>query len=123
MVTFLPRFFEIHGAILDSWAELGWEGRTLRVEGAPIEWVVPGNARASRFIAKLNVNAVILASDGSLSETDEWAFASRPHPEDVGTRLTRAERQTLIRAVDLGAQYHSRRNVGGGGFTGMEYPP
>ena len=27
----------------------------IRVEGAPIEWVVPGNARASRFIAKLNI--------------------------------------------------------------------
>ncbi|MET0339593.1 MAG: hypothetical protein ABW252_01255 [Polyangiales bacterium] len=95
----------------------------LRVEGAPVEWVVPGNARASRFIAKVNVNAVAQAGDGTLSETTEWAYPTRPHPEDVGTTLTRAERLTLIRAIDLGAQYRSRRNVGGGAFTGMEYDP
>ena len=37
--------------------------------------------------------------------------------------LTREERVTLIRAVDLGGQYYSRRNVGDSPFTGMEYEP
>jgi hypothetical protein len=94
-----------------------------RVEGAPVEWVIPGNARNSRLIAKININAVKLATDGTPIETNEWAFAGAPHPEDVGGTLTRAERVTLIRAVDLGAQYYSRRNVDGAAFTGMEYEP
>ena len=95
----------------------------IRVEGAPVEWVIPGNARASRLIAKINVNAVTLARDGASRETDEWAYPSPPHPEDVGTTLTRAERVTLVRAIDLGAQYRSRRNVGAGASPGMEYEP
>ncbi|MDB4986110.1 MAG: hypothetical protein JWN04_1288, partial [Myxococcaceae bacterium] len=37
--------------------------------------------------------------------------------------LTRAERLKLIRAVDLGGQYYSRRNVPGGAFTGITYTP
>ncbi len=94
----------------------------VRVEGAPIEWVVPGNARASRFIAKLNINAVELR-DGVLTETQEWAYSTPAHPEDKGTTVTREERLTLIRAVDLGGQYYSRRNVPGGAFTGMDYTP
>lgn len=94
-----------------------------RVEGTPLEWVVPGNARASRLIAKINVNAVALAPDGSLRETDEWAYPTPAHPEDKGVPLTRAERVTLIRAIDLGGQYFSRRNVSGGPFTGMQYQP
>jgi len=96
----------------------------IRVEGAPIEWVVPGNARASRFIAKVNINAVDLAADGTLTETQNWAFPGTGHPEDKGApALTRAERLTLIRAVDLGGQYYSRRNVPGGSFVGMDYTP
>ncbi|MDB4977465.1 MAG: hypothetical protein JWN48_5806 [Myxococcaceae bacterium] len=94
-----------------------------RVVGAPIEWVVPGNARASRFIAKVNINAVDMQTDGTLTETQNWAYETPPHPEDKGTALTRAERLTLIRAVDLGAQYYSRRNVPGGAFTGVTYTP
>lgn len=95
----------------------------IRVEGVPIEWVVPGNARASRFIAKVNVNAVTVRSDGSLMETQSWAYDTPAHPEDKGITLTRAERQTLIRAVDLGGQYWSRRNVAGGQSAGMDYTP
>ena len=96
-----------------------------RVEGAPVEWVVPGNARASRFIKKVNINAVNANADGTLSPAvpEEWAFPGGGHPEDVGVTLTREERVTLIRAVDLGAQYYSRRNVDGGQFVGMSYEP
>jgi Hydrazine synthase alpha subunit middle domain len=93
----------------------------VRIQGVPIEWVVPGNARASRFIAKLNVNAVTLNSDGSLSETTNWAFPTPAHPEDKGVTLTRDQRLTLIRSIDLGGQYFSRRNAPGGAFTGVDY--
>jgi hypothetical protein len=95
----------------------------VRGENVPEEWVIPGNARASRFIAKVNVNAVKYDAGGALVETDEWAFKGAPHPEDVGGTLTREERLTLIRAVDLGGQYYSRRNVPEGAFTGEDYEP
>ncbi len=95
----------------------------VRVEGAPIEWVVPANARASRFIQKVNINAVEVGANDQLTPKSpaEWAFTGKPHPEDVGVTLTREERVTLIRAVDMGAQYYSRRNVEGG--TGTIYEP
>ena len=92
-----------------------------RIEGVPIEWVVPGNARASRFIAKVNINAVDQNADGTLTETTNWAFPTKAHPEDKNVTLTRAERLTLIRAIDLGGQYYSRRNVAGGVFAGIDY--
>ncbi len=95
----------------------------VRIEGAPVEWVIPGSARSSRLIAKININGAQLGSDGTLTGTDEWAFKGKPHPEDVGVELTREERVTLIRSVDLGAQYYSRRNVDGTQFTGMDYTP
>lgn len=96
-----------------------------RVEGAPVEWVIPGNARASRLIAKINIDAVEIDEDGQLTPQSpaEWAFPGAPHPEDVGVSLTREERLTLIRSVDLGGQYYSRRNVDGGQFLGMDYRP
>ncbi len=46
-----------------------------------------------------------------LSATEQGAFPGEGHPEDEGVTLTREERVTLIRSVDLGAQYYSRRNV------------
>jgi hypothetical protein len=93
-----------------------------RIEGVPVEWIVPANARASRFIQKLNINAVTLNGDGSLTETQQWAFPGTGHPEDKGEpALTREERLTLVRAVDLGGQYYSRRNAPGGAFTGVDY--
>jgi hypothetical protein len=70
-------------------------------------WVVPGSARASRLIQKLNATPV---DDRAGSE---WAWKTAPHPEDVGVELTPEERQTLIRMADLGGQYYSRRNVDG----------
>jgi hypothetical protein len=96
-----------------------------RVEGAPIEWVIPGNARASRFIEKININAVDVDDRGQLTPKTpaEWAFAGAPHPEDKGVTLTREERLVLIRSIDLGGQYYSRRNVDGGQFLGMDYEP
>jgi hypothetical protein len=95
----------------------------VRVEGAPIEWVIPANARASRFIQKVNINAVEVGADETLTPKSpaEWAFPGKPHPEDVGVTLTREQRVTLIRAVDMGAQYYSRRNVEAG--TGTIYEP
>lgn len=93
-----------------------------RIEGVPIEWVAPANARASRFIQKLNVNAVTLTADGTLTETDQWAFPTPAHPEDKGEpKLSRDERLTLIRSIDLGGQYYSRRNTPGGAFAGVDY--
>ena len=96
-----------------------------RVEGAPVEWVIPGNARASRLIEKINIDAVEVDEQGQLTPKSpaEWAFPGAPHPEDVGVSLTREERLTLIRSVDLGGQYYSRRNVDGGQFLGMDYRP
>jgi hypothetical protein len=96
-----------------------------RVEGTPTEWVIPGNARASRLIAKMNVDAVDLRPDGTFAApaAAEWGFTGKAHPEDVGVQMPRADRVRLIRAIDLGAQYYSRRNVDGGQFTGMKYQP
>lgn len=93
----------------------------VRAEGAPDEWVIPGNARMSRLIAKININAVKYEGDTLVEEPDTWAFGGKPHPEDVGGVMTREERVTLIRAVDLGGQYYSRRNVEAGGS--MVYEP
>jgi hypothetical protein len=68
-------------------------------------WVIPGSARASRLIAKIN------AVDES---GEDWAWTTPSHPEDVGGEpLTREERLMLIRMADLGGQYYSRRNVEG----------
>ncbi|MET0386340.1 MAG: hypothetical protein ABW321_10300 [Polyangiales bacterium] len=75
------------------------------VEGdvAPL-WVVPGSARQSRLIAKLN------ATPADARAGQEWAWASAPHPEDVGVALTPEERLTLIRMADLGGQFYGRHN-------------
>jgi hypothetical protein len=70
-------------------------------------WVVPGSARDSRLIQKINATPV----DERAGQ--EWAWKTAPHPEDVGVTLTPEERQVLIRMADLGGQYYSRRNVEG----------
>jgi hypothetical protein len=62
-------------------------------------------------------------ADGNLVETTEWAFAGGGHPEDKGVTVSRADRLTLIRSIDLGGQYYSRRNVEGGPFTGEVHEP
>jgi len=72
----------------------------------PIEWVSPGHARGSRMIAKVNAVSSI--------DPSQHAWATGLHPENVGgPALTREERLLLIRSIDLGGQYYSRRNVEG----------
>src|SRR5262249_6291592 len=68
-------------------------------------WVVPGSARGSRLIQKINATP----TDDRAGK--EWAWSTPAHPEDKGVTLTPEERQTLIRMADLGGQYYSRRNV------------
>jgi hypothetical protein len=68
-------------------------------------WVIPGSARASRLIQKIN------ATPSDPRAGSEWAWKTPAHPEDVGVTLTPEERLTLIRMADLGGQYYSRRNV------------
>ena len=90
------------------------------VEGdVPPLWVVPASARESRLIAKVNATP-----DDERAGT-EWAWASAPHPEDVGVALTPAERLVLIRMADLGGQYFSRRNIenAAGYLEPEEYQP
>jgi hypothetical protein len=80
-------------------------GDVMATGDVPPEWVVPGSARESALIAKLN----------AVSEDDpnDWAWETMPHPEDMGVELTREERMMLIQMADLGGQYWSRRNVEG----------
>jgi hypothetical protein len=69
----------------------------------PPKWGVPGNARGSALIAKINVKA----PDGAM------AYTTAQHPEDVASAqaLTDDERQMLIRVMDLGGQYYARQNT------------
>jgi len=67
----------------------------------PPEWVVPGAARSSRLISKINAQA----EDGT------WAWDAMGHPEDVGVVMSREDRLRLIQMADLGGQYYSRRNA------------
>jgi hypothetical protein len=77
------------------------------VEGdVPPMWVVPGSARASKLIEKVNATP----SDDKRAGK-EWAWKSAAHPEDKGVMLTPEERLTLIRSADLGGQFYSRRNI------------
>ena len=70
---------------------------------APL-WGVPASARNSLMIEKLNIKA----PDG----TTAWPLSTHPlHPEDVGGSLTDDERQSLVRAMDLGGQYYARQNT------------
>jgi hypothetical protein len=65
-------------------------------------WGVPGSARTSKLIEKINLKA----EDGSTA----WAGAM--HPEDKGVDLTPEERKALVMAMDLGGQYFARQNTG-----------
>jgi hypothetical protein len=80
-------------------------GGGTRVTGTvPKKWGIPGDARRSAMIEKLNVRA----ADG----TTAWPLATHAlHPEDKGVTLTDEERQALIRVMDLGGQYYSRKNT------------
>jgi hypothetical protein len=68
----------------------------------PPPWGVPESARQSVLVEKLNVKAA--------DDTYAWDLATHPmHPEDVGVTLTDAERQMLIRVMDLGGQFYARQ--------------
>jgi hypothetical protein len=88
-------------------------------EGAPPPvWARPSDARNSALIEKLNITA--LGNDDStawplgeaFSDTGIQGGTRSLHPENVGVPLTRAERVMLIRAIDLGGQFYSRKNSG-----------
>jgi hypothetical protein len=82
-------------------------------------WVIPASARESRLIAKIN------ATPADERAGKEWAWSTPAHPEDVGVALTPEERLMLIRMVDLGGQYFSRRNSenAAGYLMPKEYEP
>ncbi len=65
-------------------------------------WGIPGNARASKLIQKVNVRA----ADGTT------AWPTPLHPEDKGVTLTDEERRLLVLSIDLGGQYYARQNTG-----------
>jgi len=70
----------------------------------PPKWGVPESARESVLIEKLNVKA----ADGTYA-WDQTTHKS--HPEDVGgPAISDADRQMLIKVMDLGGQYYSRQN-------------
>ncbi|MEB2314416.1 MAG: hypothetical protein OZ921_12095 [Sorangiineae bacterium] len=82
----------------------------------PPLWAVPSDARGSALIEKLNVTSSIDSNktawplDQAFSDPGIRGAKRTMHPEDVGVTLTREERVKLIRAIDLGGQYFSRRN-------------
>jgi uncharacterized cupredoxin-like copper-binding protein len=85
-------------------------GQTKVTGDMPPKWGIPGDARGSALIAAINVKA----ADG----TTAWPEAKKPlHPENKGITLTDAERQTLIRVMDLGGQYYARKNTGFAPYT------
>lgn len=80
-------------------------GDSMVMGEVPPMWVVPGSARASKLIEKLN------ATPADSRAGKEWAWKSAAHPEDKGVNLTPEERLMLIRMADLGGQYYTRRNI------------
>jgi hypothetical protein len=79
----------------------------------PPQWVIPGAARESPLIRAVNIDT----ADGA-----EWAWMEQVHAMGELDGMTREERLMLIRMVDLGGQYWSRRNVEGSdawGATGF----
>lgn len=84
----------------------------VEVQGqVPPMWGVPGSARRSKLIEKINVEA----PDGTLA----WPDKPR-HPEDKGITLTPEERRMLILAMDLGGQFYARQNTGFTPFSGSD---
>jgi hypothetical protein len=80
-------------------------GDSMVVGQMPPLWVVPGSARQSKLIEKVN------ATPSDARSGKEWAFEGSGHPEDMGVTLTADERLMLIRMADLGGQFFSRRNI------------
>jgi hypothetical protein len=93
-------------------------GAELSQGAPPPVWARPSDARNSALIEKLNITAL---GDESRTAWPLGAGFSNPtikggtrtlHPENVGGTLTRDERVKLIRAIDLGGQFYSRKNTG-----------
>jgi hypothetical protein len=84
----------------------------------PPVWARPSDARNSALIEKLNVTALGNESrtawpvGEAFSNTSIRGGSRSLHPENVGVTLTRDERVKLIRAIDLGGQFYSRKNTG-----------
>jgi hypothetical protein len=79
-------------------------GTTVTGKVPPL-WGVPGSARASALIEKVNLRA----QDGSTA----WPTSTHPlHPEDVGVQMSDNDRAILVRVMDLGGQYYARQNTG-----------
>jgi hydrazine synthase alpha subunit-like protein len=92
-------------------------GATLIGTRPPV-WARPSDARNSALIEKLNITA---SDDESRTAWPLGTAFGDPtiqggtrslHPENVGGSLTREERVKLIRAIDLGGQFYSRKNTG-----------
>jgi hypothetical protein len=93
-------------------------GATVSAGTLPPVWARPSDARNSALIEKLNITA---SGDESRTAWPLGAVFSDEgirggtralHPENVGVTLTREERVMLIRAIDLGGQFYSRKNTG-----------
>jgi hypothetical protein len=90
----------------------------------PPVWARPSDARNSALIEKLNITAVgdeartAWPLDAPFSNTSIQGGTRTLHPENVGVPLTREERVKLIRAIDLGGQFYSRKNTGFQPMTG-----
>jgi hypothetical protein len=93
-------------------------GAELTLGAPPPVWARPSDARNSALIEKLNITA--LGDDTrtawplgvAFNDPDVQGGTRSLHPENVGGTLTRDERVKLIRAIDLGGQFYSRKNSG-----------
>lgn len=100
-------------------------GAELGAGSPPPVWARPSDARNSALIEKLNITAVGDESRTAWPLGEPFSHSGirggprSLHPEDVGVTLTRAERVMLIRAIDLGGQYYSRKNTSFEPMTGL----
>jgi hypothetical protein len=79
-------------------------GNTKVTGKVPPKWGIPGSARMSELIKKINLRAVDPA-DGTM------AWSTPLHPEDKGITLSDDERHTIFVPMDLGGQYYARQNT------------
>ncbi|HWL87860.1 MAG TPA: hypothetical protein VNO21_18780, partial [Polyangiaceae bacterium] len=69
----------------------------------PPMWGVPGSARDSKLIQKINARSII---DGHTA----WPTPLHPEDQGAGHEVTDEERRALIKVMDLGGQYFARQN-------------
>src|SRR6266540_2895177 len=83
---------------------------TVTISGGRKEYVVPGQARASEVVKKLNPPQRFDTIDLKVR-----AFEGKVHPTDAGGQeLTADEYYQLILNIDMGAQYYFRESKGKG---------